>query len=109
MHREANLIYRSDRRHQHTMLQTYKCLHGLAPERVSNQITIVNNAHTMSSRSKSNGELAHPHCKLETAKRAFRYRAPSLWSMIDEEIKAKPSVASFKHALAKSDMFDVIG
>ena len=109
MHREANLIYLSDRGHQHTMVQTYKCIHGLAPQRVSQQLEVVTNGHAMSTRSKCNLELAIPRCRLETTKKSFRYRAPALWSLVDDELKSKPSVASFKYNLCNSDMFDIVG
>ena len=54
MHREVKLMYLSDRRHQHTIVQTYKCLPGLAPNSVASQLETVSNNHDMSTRSKNN-------------------------------------------------------
>ncbi len=109
MHRELKLCYLADRRHQHTMNQTYKCVHGIAPKKLCDQIQTVQNEHGMASRAKSNSALAIPNCRLEVTKRSFRHRAPSLWSFLDEDLRQKPSYNCFKSSLAKSDMFDVVG
>ena len=109
MHREAKLHYLSDRRHQHTMNQTYKCVYGMAPSKLCEQLVPVQNAHVMTSRAKSNSVLMVPYCRLEMTKRSFRHRAPSMWSLLDDDLKLKPTYNSFKYSLTKSDMFEIVG
>ena len=91
------------------MNQTYKCVYGLAPARIYEQLNVTQNAHGMTSRSKATNQLAIPYCRLDSTKRSFRYRAPALWSLVDDELKEKPSYESFKVNLRNSDMFDIIG
>ena len=109
MHRELNMIYLTDRRHIHTINQTYKCVYKLAPERLHSQIQMISHNHNMTTRSITQNQLQIPHCNLEMTKRAFRHRAPALWAMVDEDLRQRPSYESFKRALLQSDMFEVVG
>ena len=110
MHREVKLMYLAGRRHLHTIHQTYKCLNSLVPEKkLASQIEVMENNHSMSTRSKTSSELFIPHFRIETTKRAFRYPAPSLWALVNKGVKSKPTLVSFKYNLAKCDLFDIIG
>ena len=73
------------------------------------QLNVVQNAHGMSSRSKSHSTLSILYCRLETTKYSFAYRTPAPCSLVDEDLKQRPSYDTFKYNLARSDMFDTIG
>ena len=86
MHKELNLMYLADRRHTHTIGQVFKCLHGLAPPHVCEQIKMVQ--HAMTTRSSVANKLEVPVFRLEVSHQAFQYRGPSFWNMLDTDIAA---------------------
>ena len=94
------------------MTQVYKCLHELAPEKLSKQLTQKANvgpnetAKThRTTRSCTRGDLTIPNLKLEASRKSFCYRGPMMYNMIDTEIRNSDTLAQFKSRLLKSDMF----
>ncbi len=92
------------------MTQVYKCLNDLAPAKLSVQITHLNNTgnNSITTRLKDKGDLLIPNIKLENARKSFRYRGPQLFDMLFVTTRNQPTLASFKHKLMSSDMFEVI-
>ena len=60
--------------------------------------------HSMTRRSMSTNKLEIPMLRLQTSRKAFRYRAPFFWNTIDD-IASKDSFYGFKSSLYSSDMF----
>ena len=108
MHRNLGMMYTSDRRHLHTMLQTYKCVNKLAPTKVCSQLRLVEERHDRRTRATTQQQLDIPFRKLALSKKAFRIRAPSLWTLVDQELRNKLSIDSFKYGLMRSDTFDIV-
>ena len=108
MHQALDLMYTADRRHMHTLLQTNKCLNELVPAKVCSQLMKIETVHNRQTRSATQQELYIPFRRLDLTKKAFRIRGPSLWTLVDDDLKDKPSIDSFKHGLMKSDMFEVV-
>ena len=111
IHKELNLNYISDRRHEHTLTQVYKCIHGLAPDKVSKKNvskTPENTTHEMQMRSVTRDELFVPNLKLETACSSSRFRGSTWYNLLDPETRRAPSVNAFKYALKNSDLFEVM-
>ena len=108
MHKELKLNYLADRRHMHTLNQVYKCINDLSPTHVNNQISLMSTNHQMQTRSTLSHVAYVPNIRLEVCRKSFRYRGPCLWNIIDDEIKIKPSIDSFKRAVYQSDLFEVL-
>ncbi len=110
IHRMLGLNMVADRRHEHTLTQVFKCTHGLAPEKVSRQIvhrTTENTRHDMQTRSMTRDDLLVPDYRLETTRGSFRFRGPSWYNRLDQDIRTAPSVNAFKNALRRTEMFKV--
>ena len=87
-----------------TLLLTYKCLHGLTADYLMDLISPYIPSRSL--RSASEHQLCCAKYSLERyGRRAFSVNAPILWNKLPSNIKAKPSVDSFKAAL-KTYLFE---
>ncbi len=85
------------------LLITFKALHGLAPDYISD--LLIPYVPLRSLRSSGSGLLSVPESRLITkGDRAFAIRAPRLWNDLPEEIRQSESVSSFK-SLLKTYLF----
>ena len=79
-------------------LITYKALSGLAPSYISDLIDRYVPPRAL--RSSAKGLLTVPTCNyVSRGKRAFAFRAPTLWNALPEEIRLANSLARFKTLL----------
>ncbi len=108
MHKETNLMFLSDRRHSHTLNYVYKCLNGLAPEHVAQQLQPVADAHNRNTRAANRDDLLVPALHLDMTRRSFRFRGPFYWNLTECPVRTAPSIQAFKSAVKRSDMFDVV-
>ena len=92
----------------HTLGQVFKCIHELAPYTVARQVSKVETGHAMSTRSQTQNKLAVPNVRLESCRKAFKYRGPCLLNLLDDTIATTEGWPNFKSALAASDMFQVV-
>ena len=82
---------------------TYKCLHGLAPQYLSDLLSVYNPSRTL--RSSSSMQLVVPKTKLSSyGDRSFAKVAPFLWNNIPVNVKMATSVDEFK-GLLKTHLF----
>ena len=81
-----------------TMLLTYRALHGLAPQYLTDLLPAATAGRTL--RSSSQNNLLVPRTKLKTyGDRAFSVAAPRLWNALPPKLKESETVAAFKRAL----------
>jgi hypothetical protein len=79
-------------------LLTYKALHGLAPDYISDLLEPYQPTRTL--RSASKGYLQEKQARLKRAgDRAFSFCAPKLWNRLPENVTSCDTVESFKIAL----------
>ena len=81
------------------LLITYKAIHGIGPEYISDLVDSYEP--TVSLRSAKDRYLLQEHgSKLKTGgDRAFQYAAPALWNKLPYDVRSSPSLASFKSRL----------
>ena len=108
MHQRTKLHYLADRRHILTLTQVYKCINGLAPQKLSQQIKLRKDQSVRSTRSSDTLEAVVPNIRLDICRKSFRYRGPWYWNFIDDEIRISPSLETFKRRLYKSDTFATV-
>ena len=108
MHIETRLNYLSDRRHLHILVQTYKGVNGIAPNRVCEHINLIANVQTICTRAGTTNKLVVPNYRLNVCQKSFRYRGPIVWNLVDNDIITARNVNCFKAVLQRSDMFEVI-
>ncbi len=105
MHRDLKMHYLSDRHHMLTLCQVYKCIHDIAPRNICKQVSLKQNVNERTTRSGAGLELHIPRLNLETSRRAFKYRGPWYWNMLEPHIQGAESLPIFKYRLYSSDMF----
>ena len=108
LHGNLNLTYLADRRHMHRLNHVHKCIHGLAPDAIKQQVSLVADHHAVHTRAATSCKLPVPNTRLETCRKVFWYRGPCLWNIVNDDITSKESLYSFKSALINSDMFTVM-
>ena len=75
----------------------FKCIHGLAPHYLSNDVTMHVDIHGYDTRSAENMDLYIPRCAKEIYKRSFLYKGSSLWNKLPPWVKESTSLNDFKH------------
>ena len=76
----------------------YKCLHGIAPNYLSD--LIVPYKPTRSLRSSALNRVVQPGARTKNyGERRFSYQGPILWNLLPLEVKNADSVGSFKRKL----------
>ena len=87
------------------LLLTYKCIHGLGPEYLSELISVKECGRSL--RSSHSLNLSVPKHRLKSyGERSFSVAAPKLWNNLPCKIKSSESVAVFKSAV-KTHMFSL--
>ena len=76
---------------------TFKCIHGLAPHYLSDDVTIHVDIHGYDTRSAENMDLYTPRCAKEIYKRSFLYKGSTLWNKLPQWVKESTSLNDFKH------------
>ena len=74
----------------------FKCIHGLAPHYLSNDVTMVVDIHGYDTRSSENMDLYVPRCTKELCKRSFLYTGSMLWNDLPDVLKESSSLDVFK-------------
>ena len=86
-----------ERRDYFLCVLMFKCIHGLAPHFLSNDVTMHVDIHGYDTRSAENMDLYIPRCAKEIYKRSFLYKGSSLWNKLAPWVKESASLNDFKH------------
>ena len=86
-----------ERRDYFLCVLMFKCIHGLAPHYLSNDVTMHVDIHGYDTRSAENMDLYIPRCAKEIYKRSFLYKRSSLWNKLPPWVKEYTSLNDFKH------------
>ena len=76
-----------ERRDYFLCVLMFKCIHGLAPHYLSNDVTMHVDIHGYDTRSAENTDLYIPRCAKEIYKRSFLYKGSSLWNKLPPWVK----------------------
>ena len=80
---------------------TYKALHNLTPDNISNMINPVSEMHGGTLRSSVNGASAVPKARSSVFYRSFSYSAPKLWNTLPNTARNASSLNSFRSNLKR--------
>ena len=86
-----------ERRDYFLCVLMFKCIHGLAPHYLSNDVTMHVDIHGYNTRSAENMDLYIPRCTKEIYKRSFSYKGSSMWKKLPTWVKESTSLNDFKH------------
>ena len=85
-----------ERRDYFVCVLMFKCIHGLAPHYLSNDVTMVVDIHGYDTRSSENMDLYVPRYIKELCKRSFLYTGSMLWNDLPDVLKESSSLDVFK-------------
>ena len=94
--RGIDLVIRKRRDHFLCVLM-FKCIHGLSPHYLSNDVTMHVDIHGYDTRSAENMYLYIPRCTKGIYKRSILFTGSSLWTKLPPWVKESTSWNNFKH------------
>ena len=97
-----------NRRDYFTATMMLKCIYGLAPLRLINELIVISDAHSPNTRASSNGNILVPMPHVEQFRNSFKYRGAVLWNTLPRDIREAQNIDEFKyrhrkHYLTKID------
>ena len=85
-----------ERQRFHTAILMFKCVHGLCPAYMSDQVTFLNEVNVYNTRATNGLNVLVPHPEKDIFKRSFLYNGAILWNSLPEFLKESESVHDFK-------------
>ena len=86
-----------ERRDYFLCVLMFKCIHGLAPHYLNNDVTMHVDIHGYDTRSAENMDLYIPRYAKEIYKSGFLCKGNSLWNMLPPLVKYSTPLNDFKH------------
>ena len=87
------------------LLLTFKALHGLAPQYLSELIKLETNSSSMTTRNTNTNRLDPPKTRTKTfGDRAFASAAPALWNSLPQKVRFIDKIEQFKNEI-KTHLF----
>lgn len=106
-HRGADLVHKlkwqslEQRRDYYLATLMYKCVHGLAPARLCNEIEMCCDRHELNTRSSNSLDVVVPKPNVECYRNSFKYAGAKVWNQIPDHIQCATSIDSFKYMYKK--------
>ena len=94
--RSLHLQTVKERRDHFLCVLMFKCIHGLAPNYLRNDVTLYVDIHGYDTRSGENMDLYVPPVIKDINKRSFSYTATNLWNQLPTDVKESATLDSFK-------------
>ena len=91
-----NVMNVRQRRDYFMSLLVFKCLHGLAPEYLCNEIIMAIEVRDRLGRNIDENDLYVPYVNVNCTKNAFSYRGPLLWNNLENHMKECTNINDFK-------------
>ena len=66
----------------------YKCVNGIAPYYLCDQITMMQDVVIRETRSSNVNNVLVPHASLEYFKKSFAYQGPVIWNALPDDAKS---------------------
>ena len=83
------------------LILLFKCIHGLAPDYLSNQVIMACEITDASTRSHDFDNVYIPFPRKELLKTSFMYNSSHLWNHMPNDLKLLTTLSGFKVALRK--------
>ena len=87
-----------ERRDYFLCILMFKCIHGLPPHYLCNDVTMYIDINGCDTRSAENMDLYLPRCSREIYKRSFLYKGSSLWNQLPSCLNESISIIDFKRS-----------
>ena len=93
--------YFDNRRDYFTEAMMFKCINGLAPLRLTNELNVISDAHSANTRASSNGNILVPMSHVEQFGNSFKYRGAVLWNALPLDVRGAQNIDEFKYRYRK--------
>jgi hypothetical protein len=90
-----------NRLHLDISILTFKAIHQLCPNYVSDQLSIASNIHTYNTRHSSNNNIFHTYTPNKVATQSIKYTSTVVWNSLPNEMKHEKSLVLFKSKCKK--------
>ena len=90
-----------NRRDYFTATMMFKCINGLAPLCLINEVNVISDAHSANTRASSNGNIPVPMPHVEQFRNSFKYRGAVLWNTLPRDIRGTQNIDEFKYRYRK--------
>ena len=75
----------------------YRCVHGMAPVHLMNELVMTADTHDRDTRSASCNKINVPTPKYECFRNSFRYQGAHLWNYLPPELRNASDISLFKY------------
>ena len=82
-----------------TVIQMFKCIHGLAPPYLCNSIIMACEVHPCNTRNSSSMNVAVPFARTKMFEKSFLYQGAVKWNKLPEHLKVISTLDRFKNEL----------
>ena len=89
------------RRDYFTATMVFKCIDGLAPLRLTNELSVISGAHSANIQAPSNGNIIVPMPHVEQFRNSLKYRGAVLWNTLPQDICEAENIGKFKYRYRK--------
>ena len=98
-----NLKLQTFKKRKNYFLSTlmFKCIHGLAPNRMCNNIEMTFDRHGFNTRAADSLNVVLPKPNLECFKKCFMYAGGKVWNSLQNTLKNSLSLSTFKTSYKK--------
>ena len=79
----------------------FKCINGLASLRLTNELSVISDAHSADTRASSNCNILVPMPHVEQFRNSFTYRGVVLWNTLLRDIREAQNIDEFKYRYRK--------
>ena len=86
----------ADRRRFHTACLMFKCIHGIAPNYLSDQVTLLSEVSPYNTRRANSLDVIVPTVNKSIFKRSLSYNGAIIWNSIPDSIRNADDLQSFK-------------
>ena len=77
-------------------LLVFKCIYGLAPDYLSNEIIMEIEVSERARRNINENNVFIPYVNIDGTKNAFSYRGPLVWNSLKDDLKECTDINDFK-------------
>ena len=85
-----------ERRNYHTAILMFKCINGMAPNYLADQVTLISEVRTHNTRSSTTLEVLVPSVNRSVFKKSFAYNGATIWNSLPDFIRRADSLQCFK-------------
>ena len=78
-------------------LLVFKCIHGIAPDYLSNEIIMAIEVSERTRRNVNENDVFIPYVNINGTRNSFSYRGPVVWNSLEDHLKECTDINDFKN------------